>query len=625
LLVPLEQALACFDSVPFNATRRDETIDMLTASLQLYSFLDIQLAPPAPFEAVDILGDLRRIRSTTFASDFRMQLAIAAAYRKLNDAHTIYQVRECYVHGIVNALPLFGYFNASGDAVVGVLDPRQVYAQTYPARRGFLAAIDAMDRIYGAFSSLVAGAVVVSIDGTDPWNALLRFANTSVGLSKSAETRLSLSLTRPLANSTVLGLWTYTSTAFSPVPASPGVTVTLVGANGTNAHVMLKIPYFVVNAGDIDDDFARKCYSYHTEAATHNDNGSKLAMYGRSSVTEERHAILFGSNPLPSQPQQVRDSQSLVSPRPGFTLLYSDAKLVSFWIGTTNAGVLTLVLHLPTMMFDVLEWDDVVESLAYGFGNGTLLGATQLLIDLTGNSGGVLCAVETLLNVTGLWKSESFSDMPVSELAVALAQSVAFYKTDGSPWSANSWQSDSSMQTFAANDTSWLVPGTNKTRGGKTRAYSQLITMSDATCSAFRWTRAPPPRFTTVKIITHGFCGSACAMFVDHASQYAHAETILVGVHDPSNQQSTSFVGGQVYDNTNLEYLLRQTNLTASKFPFVPRPVSGGSGEWTINIRELYGVTDHDTPLEFVWMKPDRILMPTMQEALVFGGSWLNV
>jgi hypothetical protein len=245
----LDAALRCYDSIPFDAARRDAIVDLLTRAMQLYSFLDIAVAPPPPFEAVDLLAELATIRRTTFASDLRMHLALSDVFRKLRDAHTSYHVPACFQSPIYNALPLFGFAAADGSAKVGALNGMKVFEDTNPRLNFFRNVIERTESVYANFSARVEGATVLQIDGLNPWLALSAFARDSVGVAKSSETRLSLTLTRALPNSTALGAWTARSLFATGIPP-PGTVVTLMEANATSPTVY-KLPFFLVPGANV--------------------------------------------------------------------------------------------------------------------------------------------------------------------------------------------------------------------------------------------------------------------------------------------------------------------------------------------------------------------------------------
>ena len=89
---------------------------------------------------------------------------------------------------------------------------------------------------------------------------------------------------------------------------------------------------------------------------------------------------------------------------------------------------------------------------------------------------------------------------------------------------------------------------------------------------------------SNITIVTHGMCGSTCALFTDHASLYEHVKTVVVGVHEPANQQVTSFPGLQVLEDSEIMNEIEAANITGD---LVPQRFVGGT--WRACVREIYG------------------------------------
>jgi hypothetical protein len=603
VLTPVPQALACLDSIPFSAARRDATIDMLVRGMQLYTFLDIAAQPPAPFDAVDLLAQLAAIRDTnvTYASDLRMHVAIADIFRKLGDAHTRYRPPACYLKfNFYNAFTLFGFGGkVTGKPILGVVDPIGVAEGLTPRDHNFEQAVAAMDTAYGAgWSKRVADATVLLVDGLDAWDQLFAFANSSVGVSKSAETRAFLSLTKFFPDSTSLGWWSKRNFNWNGIPPT-SVNLTLL-ERGAMKPTLYASPFYMVSPYDIISSklLLQDCYSPSSVGAS----STKSAVAALDAATGP-----FGA-------RVARSSGAAPGPA-GWRQVYTDGQYVTFWIGSTNAKVLSLAMFLPTFEIpDATSASTFADSIRRGFEIGAALGATQLIVDLTANGGGNICAGLALLNATNLLVSPVFSDMPGSVLANALATTLA--NTSDSAWSADAYASATSGATFT--DASWLVPGVNRTRGGRQRAYSQYLHLSQQSCGAtFPFPPLTQFNATSIRIVTHGECGSTCALFTNHASRYAHVRTAVVGVHNPQNQQVTSFPGLQVLEDSEIFASIAEAKLSG---PTVPSPVQGGT--WRACVREIYGNNDHDTPLEYRWQPADQAILPNSFDAKVFGSYW---
>ena len=109
---------------------------------------------------------------------------------------------------------------------------------------------------------------------------------------------------------------------------------------------------------------------------------------------------------------------------------------------------------------------------------------------------------------------------------------------------------------------SWMVPGIARTRGGILRNYTELVYINTAIpddsyhsgCGvspiAFK-----EPIFSPSKtvILSRGFCGSTCALFVDSLADYLKIKTVVVGGINASVPMAyRSFPGLEVLDSAPL-------------------------------------------------------------------------
>lgn len=136
-----------------------------------------------------------------------------------------------------------------------------------------------------------------------------------------------------------------------------------------------------------------------------------------------------------------------------------------------------------------------------------------------------------------------YSDMPGSELANEMATRLAGTNTQA--WSSLAYASVKTGKPYQTKE--WLVPGVQRVRGGKKRNYSQYLHLSELSCGSARFHFNATVEFkpSDVVIVTKGEAGSTAALFSNHAAKYAHVKTAVVGQHDPSDQQYTSFPGLQ--------------------------------------------------------------------------------
>jgi len=248
----------------------------------------------------------------------------------------------------------------------------------------------------------------------------------------------------------------------------------------------------------------------------------------------------------------------------------------------------------------------IVEGMYYA----NFYGLDRLILDLTLNGGGDICLGRSMLRFL-FPEGPNFgpTDMPSSPLAINLTRTAAYNGINETEWSPAFYQSQN--QTYwNNNDTSWLIPGIPHVRGGLLRNYSQLIHISDiGDCGNFPIEDRKPFDPKKTLMITHGFCGSTCALFANHIQQYYGVKTITVGGIKGVQQQYTSFPGLEVLETPGfydlLDNLLQNTNDQTCTSCLAPRRLRT-SGGFRLCIREIYGpINNFALPLEFTWQPSD--------------------
>ena len=76
-VAPYAAVQSCFAAVPFSATFRDQTLDVLNQLFTMYSFTDIVADSGAPWNLqVNVWSELNRINSTVYPNDYAMVVDI---------------------------------------------------------------------------------------------------------------------------------------------------------------------------------------------------------------------------------------------------------------------------------------------------------------------------------------------------------------------------------------------------------------------------------------------------------------------------------------------------------------------------------------------------------------------
>lgn len=180
-----------------------------------------------------------------------------------------------------------------------------------------------------------------------------------------------------------------------------------------------------------------------------------------------------------------------------------------------------------------------------GIDEGISRGLDRLIIDLSLNGGGHICTGRSLLNyLFPMEQNWGPTDMPVSPLSINLTDS-SLQVEDVTFWTPQQWRDEDGYQFT---NTSWLYPGVEKQRGHFSRNFSQLIHASSRSCPHGNGNSFPARQLnpSEILIVSHGFCGSTCALFANHLHQYENVKTLSVGGLGQQQMAYSSFPGLQV-------------------------------------------------------------------------------
>jgi len=254
---------------------------------------------------------------------------------------------------------------------------------------------------------------------------------------------------------------------------------------------------------------------------------------------------------------------------------------------------------------DYYKFESVINQ---GFFYADFYNLDRLIIDLTHNGGGDICLGRSMLKFLfpdGI--NYGPTDMPSSPLAINLTKTAIKYNISMTEWSPSFYQNQQGI-SYKNSDISWLVPGILYKRGGRLRHYSQLIHIGNNIddCGDYPFINTKPMNPEKILIITHGFCGSTCALFANHASQYSHVKTIVVGGLRNQPQQYTSFPGLEVLETPYfydlLDTLLQSTSDQSCENCYSPRRLLTSAG-YRLCIREIYPPNSTNTPSEYTFME----------------------
>jgi hypothetical protein len=603
---------------------------------QLYAFLDIASNPPMPNELavipVDLLQLFAQLHEQTFKYDYDFQTILARAFLNLQDAHTRYVYPINYRNfEFYQPIPMISYVNETTAEQEVRFHPMGAPIETQRL----------YNTSYNFDLNVFSGAKILSIQGENALSHLTDFAFHSVGLSKDLGTRLNAALTQSLPLPThsvdpqgalISSLYTNRTAGEFSAYISPGeryVSYMVELLNGTVTSVIF--PWLAI---------PRKTYTGTSSfmADYYRTSSDKIASESVPSSSSDFHSTTSQPDMLaPLKERVTTDKPTNVDqkphPHPHFTIdgvpcsgsrgcfeLILESKHVHIYriSGDNSTAIMYLDTYEPesTQMFET--------TVAKGLLAANELGLTNLIIDLTLNGGGDICLGRRMLEYLFPFPYFGPTDMPGSPLADAMANAAGAAQNEG-VWTYNAYTGEN-LQNFT--DASWMVPGVQHTRGGRTRSYSQLLHLSNASCSYDTpLPTSPKPYFKEMKIVTRGTCGSTCAYFANHAALFDHVQTVVVGGLMNRDQQYTSFPGLQVIDTPALWQYIDSYFPSPSTNPLVP-PHLTTTAHYRMCVREIYPhVADasNGSPTEYTFQKADVHLDNSALSAVFPEYSWFDV
>ncbi|CAE6430353.1 unnamed protein product [Rhizoctonia solani] len=174
---------SCLSYFPFNATLRDNIVDVLSKTFdQFHTSTKFHLNMLEPFKdvTIDILGELQRIKQSTYSSDFELHQDVSRTIKRLGDGHAGY-ANYCYDSLFVTYLP----FPLAILAQPGNEDVQNIHivpeASEIAMKEFGGGALKIWHSALGRNLSDFDSARIVSINGKDPWYMVDAYAAVSGG------------------------------------------------------------------------------------------------------------------------------------------------------------------------------------------------------------------------------------------------------------------------------------------------------------------------------------------------------------------------------------------------------------------------------------------------------------
>ncbi|KAG9125262.1 hypothetical protein FRC07_008331 [Ceratobasidium sp. 392] len=557
---------ACLSYFPFNATLRDNVVDVVSKTFaQFHTSTSFHLNMPDPFtdDTVDLIGELNRIKSTTYNSDFEVH---REQVKRLGDGHAGY-LNYCYDSVYITYLP----FPIASLATPDALDVQNIHivpeASDISTTTFKADAIKKWQSALGRNLTDFNGARLVSINGQDPWSYIDDLAAHSGGY-QARTTRQNGFFASYAGSAYRLGDFAQSSWP----PQNDSIVLTLV-RNGTATEETYQVPY-LSRLGSPSDVFTDAKSFWSTNCrATDSTNGSPNS--ASSSSAEIKSAVGTGllSAPDPySQPARFQSDPIKPQVEGGRKLAVSSLVVDGPQYGVdlpvklsppgnvSSVGPMrwymlddgeTAVLHLSSFSG---SFSTLAKGLLDGVNKVKARGAKKLLIDLSNNGGGVICLAAWLHRVLagpqpginiqpGLDGSVRAQDLPQKIVAKIIANNSDVDPGRDLSYNPLSW-SDVNGKPFASNF-NWLNPPIDVQVNGVSDRFSQKVGDICLPFSSLAPPSTKPFEFENIAIMTNGRCASSCSLFsITMATKY-NVKTIVVGGRPGTTQQYCGVVGGQ--------------------------------------------------------------------------------
>lgn len=607
---------ACFTSFKVDPAVKSNIIEVVNKTLALHTSVNYQIRAPEPFTQYvheDLLVDLARISQQPYFNDLDLHIDLSRTLKRLNDGHCVY-INSCYDSLFLTFLPtpLALLTDSNGQQAVHIApEAFDVATAAFGSEISFW-----QDALPGALKGnlkSLSGAKVLKINGQDPFVAVN--ANAAItGSFQGFGTRQNVFFSSYQRASSG---WNYVFGNFAQqsLPLIDQVILTIQRVNSTTIDTVT-IPYrsqFGTASKNFTDSAsfrAKNCvavagtngvdlYANAAPQTAADDSFSPnrpLAKFQQQPVKVK--AQVARKNPINvlldvTQPADVALPPALI---PSGTPLPGSSSVAQFY---TLPGNTTGVLALGS--FSDSSFDTFLRNLLTGLQNLKSSGATQLIVDVTNNGGGFICAAHWLHRIIVGPKSTSVPQAGLDTKARAgpLAQLIVKAIADGNDpdevtlYNSVNWRFANG--TNFPEDYDWLQPPVTTVINGHQDAFSQRLGQE---CQPFDIDPPTEALFDpkNVVIVSNGRCASSCSLFSITMSKQEGSKTVVVGGQKGVQQQYCGTVGGQSSDYSTMDNDIKSMKLKNSTFAppdFVTNSVQG------ITWRLGFGIDNTEEPEEW--------------------------
>ncbi|PPR00180.1 hypothetical protein CVT24_005078 [Panaeolus cyanescens] len=599
---------ACFTSAKVDPAIKSNIIEVISKTLAFHTSVNYQIQAPPPFNNdvhEDLFADFARITKQKYPSDYDLHIDISRTLKRLNDGHCVWANSTVTLFTNFLPIPLTLITEADGSQNVHIaFEAFTVASAEFPDQ------IDVWQNalpgpLKGQLESL-SGAKVISINGQDPFvavNANAQIAGSFQGLGTRQNGFFS-SYQRSASG------WNYIMGNFAQqaLPLSDSVTLVIQRVNQKRPETVT-LPYrarigtATVPFTDFASWRANNCVA---RDGTNGENVNANTLPALTPLAKFQQQPPVPATVARKQPINVMMDTSppsdVVLPpglQPALPAVNGSRTVSQFYmLDDKKTGVMALG------SFSDSNFNNFLLGMLNGLNNLKALGATQLIVDVSNNGGGFICAAHWLHRIIAGPKSTTIPqsgldtkarDGPLARLIVEQIVQNNADPQNQLLYNPINW-ADANNQFFAAG-TDWLEPSVNLVINNHPDAFSQRL---GEECAESDFPTAPPaaPLFDTTKvvIVSNGRCASSCSLFSITMAKKEGSKTVVLGGKQGVQQQYCGTVGGQSTDFSTMDTEIKSTGLKNNTLAPPDLLVNGVQG---ITWRLGFGVDDTAQPEEW--------------------------
>ncbi|KAJ6503566.1 hypothetical protein C8R45DRAFT_1060385 [Mycena sanguinolenta] len=592
---------ACFSSFQVDPAIKSNILEVINKTLAFHTSVNYQIKAPEPFTEYvheDLLKDIERISTSEYASDYDLHIDLSRTLKRLNDGHCMW-INSCYVPLFLNFLPIpLALFTEEDGSQNVYIVPEAFQVASAEFADEISVWQDALPGPLNGKLESLSGAKVLLINGEPPFDAVNANALITGGYEPLG-TRQN-SFFSSYVRSTVDWAYIMGDFAQQSLPLTDSVELVIQRVNQTEQDVIM-LPYRSrINSETVPFNSsatyrANNCVpvdgtngvDLNASSGTSPSAATKFQKASSSSSTSKKHLLHVIMD--------AASSSDILLP-PG---LQPTAPALN---GSFGGGVFYMQKDGKTGVLALGSFsDDDSDVMQSGMLEGLLtlkaLGATQLIIDVTNNGGGLICIAHWLHRIiigptnTTVPLAGLDSQARDGLLARQIVQQIIDKNLDPNQelmYNPLGW-TDANNVPFSSTD-NWLLPPVNVQINGHADTLGQ-------DCQPEFFTSAPPDvalfNASKVVIVSNGRCASSCSLFSITMAKEEGVKTVVVGGKNDVQQEYCGTVGGQSADFSSMDTEIKTAQLKNSPLAPPDLLVNGIQG---VNWRLSFGVDDPTQP-----------------------------